>query len=195
MNARERSKIETRRRLMAAGTALFADQGIAGTRSTALAGAAGVAVGTLYLHFKDKEGLVRAILMEGLEELLAQLYAVAGDAAMDVGGAVRLQTDIMISFAQKHPGLCRILFDPDAVRWHISTEIMDRMVAIQERRFLDQAAEGLLDGTMSPRVAARAVVGMLLFSLNWWVIHPDEADAETLAATLNRLRLSGVYAQ
>jgi len=195
MNARERSKIETRRRLMAAGTALFADQGIAGTRSMALAGAAGVAVGTLYLHFKDKEGLVRAILMEGLEELLAQLYAVAGDAAMDVGGAVRLQTDIMISFAQKHPGLCRILFDPDAVRWHISTEIMDRMVAIQERRFLDQAAEGLLDGTMSPRVAARAVVGMLLFSLNWWVIHPDEADAETLAATLNRLRLSGVYAQ
>ena len=194
MNARERSKIETRRRLMAAGTALFADQGIAGTRSTALAGAAGVAVGTLYLHFKDKEGLVRAILMEGLEELLAQLYAVAGDAAMDVGGAVRLQTDIMISFAQKHPGLCRILFDPDAVRWHISTEIMDRMVAIQERRFLDQAAEGLLDGTMSPRVAARAVVGMLLFSLNWWINHPDQADAETLASTLNRLRMSGVYA-
>lgn len=195
MNARERSKIETRRRLMETGTALFADQGIAGTRSTALAEAAGVAVGTLYLHFKDKEGLARAILMEGLEELLAQLYAVAGDAAMDVGEAVRLQTDIMISFAQERPGLCRILFDPEAVRWQISTEIMDRVVAIQERRFLNQAAAGLLDAAVSPRVAARAVVGMLLFSLNWWIIHPDEADAETLAATLNQLRLSGVYAK
>lgn len=195
MNARERSKIETRRRLMAAGTALFADRSIANTPSAALAEAAGVAVGTLYLHFKDKEGLARAILMEGLEELLGQLHAAAGDASMEVGEAVRLQTEIMIRFAQERPGLCRILFDPEAVRWRISTEIMDRVVAIQERRFLDQAAAGLLDAAVSPRVAARAVVGMLLFSLNWWIIHPDEADAETLAATLNRIRLSGVYAK
>ena len=195
MNARERSKIEARRRLMEAGIALFASRGISDTRSTALAEAAGVAVGTLYLHFKDKEGLARAILMEGLEALLAELGTVACDAALDVGEAVRRQTDIMIRFAQERPGLCRILFDPEAVRWRISTEIMDRVVAIQERRFFDQAAAGLLDAAVSPRVAARAVVGMLLFSLNWWIIHPDEADAETLAATLNRLRLSGVYAR
>lgn len=195
MNARERSKIETRRRLMETGTALFAAQGIAGTRSAALAEAAGVAVGTLYLHFKDKEGLARAILNEGLETLLAELSTVACDAALDIGDAVRRQTDILVRFAQEHPGLCRILFDPEAVRWRISTEIMDRVVAIQERRFLNQAAAGLLDAAVSPRVAARAVVGMLLFSLNWWIIHPDEADAETLAATLNQLRLSGVYAR
>jgi len=194
MNARERSKIETRRRLMEAGTALFASRGISDTRSTALAEAAGVAVGTLYLHFKDKEGLARAILMEGLETLLAELSIVACDATLNVGEAVGRQTDILVRFAQERPGLCRILFDPEAVRWRISTEIMDRLVDIQERRFLDQAAAGLLVEGVSPHVAARAVVGMLLFSLNWWISHPDEADAETLAATLIQLRLTGVYA-
>ena len=55
--ARERSQMETHRRLLEHGTRLFASQGISRARATDIARAASVAVGTLYLHFKDKDGV------------------------------------------------------------------------------------------------------------------------------------------
>jgi len=46
MNARERSRVETRRRLIEKGTELFAENGVAETRALDIAQAAGVAHST-----------------------------------------------------------------------------------------------------------------------------------------------------
>ena len=59
--AAARSRRETRRRLVEAGTELFAREGLHGATSAQIARRAGVAAGTFYLHFRDKQDLFREI--------------------------------------------------------------------------------------------------------------------------------------
>jgi AcrR family transcriptional regulator len=193
LNARDRSRIETRRRLLETGLELFSRQGVATTRASDVASASGVAVGTLYLHFKDKQGLLRAILREGVEELMSALQQMALSPVPEPAAAVRAHTEILVRFAESHPGLCRILFDPESVRTNISTEITEHLVAMQEQRLREGAAKGVIPPCMDPTVAAHGVVGMLLQVLNWWARNPGTVPADTVIETLTRLRLSGLY--
>jgi len=192
-NARERSRSETRRRLMEAGASLFSERGVADTRASDIAKAAGVAVGTLYLHFKDKRGLLREILFEGLEELLSSLRELAERPPRDLGQSVRTYTEIMVTFAEEHPVICRVLFDPECVRTQVSSEITEYLVSMQEKRLREGIEQGLFSPGLDPLVAAHAVVGMFVQVLDWWLRNRDKAGREAVVETLTRLRLSGMY--
>ena len=193
LNARDRSRIETRRRLLETGLELFARQGVADTRASDVATAAGVAVGTLYLHFKDKQGLLRAILREGVEELMGALQRMALSPAPDPAAAVRAHTEVLVRFAESHTGLCRILFDPESVRKNVSTEITEHLAAMLELRVREGIADGIIVPGIDPVVAAHGVVGMLLQVLDWWTRNPGIATADSVIETLTRLRLSVPY--
>jgi AcrR family transcriptional regulator len=64
---------ETRQALMAAGRALFAERGFAGTSTESLVRTAGVTRGALYHHFRDKADLFRAVYEQLEQELVTRL--------------------------------------------------------------------------------------------------------------------------
>ena len=59
---RERFREETRRALLAAAEQTLARDGLANARMETIAQAAGVAVGTVYNYFSDREQLISALL-------------------------------------------------------------------------------------------------------------------------------------
>ena len=63
---RQEQKTETRGRLLAAARAVLERDGLAGTTTRKVADEAGVAVGTVFLHFERVEHLVGALLDEHL---------------------------------------------------------------------------------------------------------------------------------
>ncbi|MBI2394564.1 MAG: TetR/AcrR family transcriptional regulator [Deltaproteobacteria bacterium] len=88
-NARTLQKQETRRALLDAARACFAEKGWAGTVVGDIARAAGVAHGTFYVHFADKDAIADALLAEinvGLAARVAPAIERAGD---DLEGRVR----------------------------------------------------------------------------------------------------------
>ena len=66
-------RTEIKERIMQSAMENFSKKGFDRTRMEDIAGAAGIAKGTLYLYFKDKEGLFYAICDHNLEELRNQL--------------------------------------------------------------------------------------------------------------------------
>lgn len=64
---------ESRRAILKAALAEFANQGIAGARTDAIAEAAGVNKALLYYYFEDKEGLYRAALESVIAGLLERV--------------------------------------------------------------------------------------------------------------------------
>lgn len=77
----------TRQAILDAALAVFLDRGFAGTRMADVADRAGVAKGTLYLHFRDKaalfEGVLRAVVVAPLAGLAAAAPA-PGERVRDV---------------------------------------------------------------------------------------------------------------
>lgn len=72
----ERRKQRTRRSLLDAARLVIARQGYEDTGVLDITEEADVSKGTFYLHFKDKEDLTHALIVEGFEELSERIDAV-----------------------------------------------------------------------------------------------------------------------
>jgi AcrR family transcriptional regulator len=87
---------QNRQRILAAAHARFATDGPV-AEMDAIARDAGVAVGTLYHHFGTKEGLLAAVVSEGLSQVVAEVHSLL-DEADPWTGVERL----LYTFAERH---------------------------------------------------------------------------------------------
>src|SRR3954453_22677342 len=70
---RERFREQSNQAMLAAAEQVFAEQGLHGASMQQIAERAGVAVGTLYNHFKDREALLDALRAQRRLELLGRI--------------------------------------------------------------------------------------------------------------------------
>jgi TetR/AcrR family fatty acid metabolism transcriptional regulator len=194
-NMRERSRLETRRRLIAAGQKLFARRGFARTRATDISREAGVAVGTLYVHFTDKEELLREILFQGFAEIHAVVRRIADTKYATVRESERAHAEALVGYAAEHPALFQVLFSTEVSTTAAGAELLEFLTVHQEDRLREGMAEGYFRADLDPTVAARAVIGMLIQVLHWWTQDPSRAPREVVIDTVTGLRLSGLHAK
>ncbi|MFG1345659.1 TetR/AcrR family transcriptional regulator [Xanthobacter autotrophicus DSM 431] len=71
-------KAARRRAILDAALQVFSEHGFAGTKLDEVARRAGIAKGTLYLHFTDKEALFRGLVEENIAPVLADADHVVG---------------------------------------------------------------------------------------------------------------------
>jgi AcrR family transcriptional regulator len=199
-SARQRSQAETRQRLVMAAAALFAEYGSHKTTIAMAAREAGVAAGTVYLHFPDKEALLREVMRVALGELKHSLAKVAaGGTARTVDDDVLRRTEGLVHFADEHRDLAAVLFDPGNLATHAGSEVLDFLIASQAGGLEAGRKKGWLRADLDTEVAARALVGSLILVLDWWVQRgagegPPPGRHE-LASQLAGLRLYGTSAR
>ena len=78
---RERIREATANEILAAADALFSERGVERTSMADIAARAGLAVGTLYNHFRDREALLSTLLDNHHCKLLGELDATLADCA------------------------------------------------------------------------------------------------------------------
>src|SRR5512139_3256514 len=105
-----RSRADTRRRLLEAAVALFAESGLHGVTSAQIARRAGVATGTFYLHFADKEALFHEIAFAALAELRAPQERASRDLAPGSRAYLRARTEELLAFAAEKRDLILMVF-------------------------------------------------------------------------------------
>jgi AcrR family transcriptional regulator len=186
-----RSRAETRRRLIASATDLFARRGLHAVTTHSIASAAGVAAGTFYLHFKDKEALFREIALAAAEDLRERLERVTR-AAENVEAAVRGRAAEFLAFSAEHRDLVRILFGRGQEVPEVASEILDAFAAFLKARLDGQLAERSRDRALDSAVAAQALVGMIARVMAWWAEEPGRAPQRDVIETLSRLQLTGL---
>lgn len=187
-SAPARHRAETRRRLVAAGTDLFAHHGLRGTTSTQIARAAGVAAGTFYLHFADKHALFREIAFGALSELRARMDD-AQRAAADGGleAQLRARMERLVAFAAEKRDLVRIVFGRGHEAGTIADELADALFHGVEARLRERIAEDRADARLHPAVTAQALIAGWTRVVAWWVEDPSRAPREAVVETLVRL--------
>lgn len=182
---REAQKSETRDALLAAARALFAERGFEATTLAAVAKRAGVAVGTVYVHFPDKPTLLT-------EALHADLSAVL-DAAMAslprAGARSKLLhlAGALYRYYAAEPALSRVLVKESVFAPLVPGQRPDAVLS----GFLDAVAAALAEpGALRPGVppeqGAAAFFGLYLIALIGG-LRAEVFDVEAQLATLGGL--------
>jgi AcrR family transcriptional regulator len=190
--ARERSRLATRARLLASGRALFAERGFHGVTSHEIAKAAGVAAGTFYLHFADKQALFREIVDEAIRRLRERLQA-AFESTDDQRGAVAAHAEALVSFSEENADLVHIVFGRDHRDVDIEADVLDYLATVGADMLRDRIARGAMRTALDPAVASQALTGMFARVIAWWVEGGMKTSRETMIKTLVGIQLQGLY--
>jgi AcrR family transcriptional regulator len=108
---RERFRQESAQEILSAAEAVFIEQGLAGASMSQIAERAGVAVGTLYNRFKDREALLQELLAQRRAELLAELEVTARQlAALDLRERLTGVVHALLLQCEQHRPFLRLAF-------------------------------------------------------------------------------------
>jgi AcrR family transcriptional regulator len=190
-NARQRSQEETRRRLLDEAARLFAENGSHRTTTKEVATAAGVAVGTLYLHFKDKDGLLKDVLRTSLTRLKQELGKHPSSGG-DGPGQVQIKMEALADFTHRFPHLAAVLFDPANLGTPAGREAHAFLLKSQENGLMAGISAGYYRGDIHSGLVARALVGILVEVLGWWGRNSEAASRSEVVETLVEMRLNGL---
>ncbi len=190
-NARERSQQATRSRILTGAARLFAESGSKSTTTKMIAEAAGVAVGTIYLHFKDKDGLLKDVLKTALTRLKQEL---AKQPAGSQSGPdlVRTKMEALADFTHRFPHLAAVLFDPANLGTPAGREAHAFLLKSQENGLMAGISAGYYRGDIHSGLVARAMVGILVEVLGWWGRNPQAATRSEVVETLVEMRMHGL---
>jgi AcrR family transcriptional regulator len=110
---RERLREETIRAIVAAAEEVFANKGLRDAKVEEIAQRAGVAVGTVYNHFEDREGLLSALIEQRRAELAEKLARATDDSEPFEAQLRRFVRTVFEHFESKREFLA-ILLEGDA---------------------------------------------------------------------------------
>jgi len=191
--ARRRSD-DKRSRILQAAVKVFARRGYFAARVADVAHRAGVADGTIYLYFRNKEDILVSLFDEVMSE---HLEGKRRDLEPGEPAPARLR-----AIAERHLGLLgrnRDLAVVFQVELRQSTKFMERFTASWLQDYFALIAEvieqGQREGTLRPdlpvKVATKAFFGVLDEMVTSWILSRKEYDLVALAGPVVDLFLRG----
>lgn len=108
VSSAEPSRPDKRDRIIDAAVDVFADKGFRAARVSDIARMAGVADGTIYLYFKNKEDLLLVIFEEKMALLLEMLQATLAE-SLDPIDQIRAYARHHFRAIEQHPALAQVL--------------------------------------------------------------------------------------
>ena len=181
-NGHTTRRLETRRKLLEAGTELFAEGGVRAVTSTAIARRAGVATGTFYLHFPDKHALFEELIDAALEEMRPQSDPERDGLPSEA--SMRRDLERMLEVAERRRNLIRAVFDRGESSG-LAERVQDRIARGFEQRYERVFPERGI--SLHPGAAAQARAALLVRVIAWWAEDPARATPDEIVQVLMEL--------
>lgn len=193
---KRRSKEENRIRLMQAGAHAIATQGLGGARIADIAADAGVATGTFYLYFADKEELLAEILREGARIAIDMLAAAAPEEKeLDDLERNRRAMGRLVDFAQGNSDMFRLMFSRMGGENPQQRQLVNMVADIRIQQLCDGQKTGRFLRHVDPQTTAIGEIGFFFHLIDWWLANPGMASREQVIDTLVKVRMFGVEAR
>jgi TetR/AcrR family fatty acid metabolism transcriptional regulator len=194
--AKKRGGPEKRDRILRAAINVFAKNGFYATRVSEIAKAAGVADGTIYLYFKNKDDVLITIFEDGIQRLLAILREVAAtDEPFDQ--RIKRIIELQLGLLEEQRDLAEVI----TVNLRQSSTLLKQYAAPLFMEYIDVIAglvrEGQKQGAfrkdVNARVVARSLFGALdAILLTWALGEADPASLRKAASHCASLFLEGL---
>lgn len=187
---------ERRREILQAATSLFQDKGYAETTIGEIAGAAGVAAGTVYLYFPSKDHILLALhdqFHEGLASLIGEVAADAFErraagAEIDLNGTIDMIVESIANYSVSNREIAQVCMR----HMPASGDIADlgapdrHFIAFLGGLFKVAADQGIIH-TSDPEMLAHLISAAIGYPIGTSLAFGDPPDMERLVAAMKEL--------
>jgi TetR/AcrR family fatty acid metabolism transcriptional regulator len=199
---RGRRSSDKRERILRAAIKVFARSGFYSTRVNEIAKAAGVADGTIYLYFKNKEHVLISIFEDRISEGLATLSREVAEAD-GFEAKLRCVIDLQLGLFASERDFAEVI----TVNLRQSSTLLKQYARPLFAQYLGLIASIVQEGQesgevreeLNPQLVARSIWGALDgLALTWALSGEDKATPERLqrdAAQVSNLLLGGLRAR
>jgi TetR/AcrR family fatty acid metabolism transcriptional regulator len=185
---------DKRQRILQAAVKVFAKKGYFGAKVSEIAGKAGIADGTIYLYFDNKEDILVSLFDEVMTTHLEKARA-------DMAGVTGVEARLL-AVAKHHLQLLgsnRDLAVVFQVELRQSTKFMERFTASWLQDYFAVVGEiieagqreGMLRRDLPKKLVSRALFGMLDEMVTSWILAGKDYDLARLAGPVVDLFLRG----
>jgi TetR/AcrR family fatty acid metabolism transcriptional regulator len=195
-NKRKGAGPDKRARILKAAVKVFAKNGFYATRVSEIAKAAGVADGTIYLYFKNKDDVLITIFEEGISQLLTILREVS-ESNEPFEERIRRIIELQLGLLEEQRDLAEVI----TVNLRQSSRLLKQYAAPLFMQYIDVIAgvvrqgqeQGAFRAELNPRIVARSLFGALdAILLTWALGEGDSAALRKAAAHCASLFLEGL---
>lgn len=172
---------------------MFAKKGYHQTTVDEIARALGVAKGTIYYHFKNKEELYLAIIQEGIYLLEGRMRLGMPEAKIP---AEKLKKIIagMLSFIEDEKDLV-FLFIKELCGRDIQREVLARMLSGSLDIIRGIIEEGVEDGSfeqVDPEITTSSLYGMVIISALHYISYARKIPHDQVVAAIEKVFFEGI---
>jgi TetR/AcrR family fatty acid metabolism transcriptional regulator len=173
---------DKRKRILAAAVRTFGRRGFHEARIAEIASAAGVAEGTVYLYFRNKEDLLGQVFDETMDDVLPQGRAIRSSDA-PIAERLRSILGLHVSLLASDRDLASV-FQIELRRSARLVERFSRSKLVEYFRILegllrDGIASGELREDLDPRLAVRILFGAADEIISEWLLSGEAVPAST----------------
>ena len=185
---------DKRRQILDGAVVVFAQKGYFAARISDIARAAGIADGTIYLYFKNKEDIVVSLFGDVLERHLARAVEEIARARTPREKLLAIARHQLAALSERRD--VAILFQTELRQW----TLLSRISSHELRRYFELLSKIVEDGQKRgdfrkeiPRnVVVRAFFGALDELVTSWILSPTHYNLVDLAEPLTDLFLGGL---
>ncbi|HIF94613.1 MAG: TetR/AcrR family transcriptional regulator [Myxococcales bacterium] len=188
-----RPKIEdAQSRLLQVGLELFASRGTERVNSNLIARRAGLAIGTFYAHFSDKQALLREIELRTLSGLREARLKAIRQVPVNRREQALKTVEAAVHFAERHSEAYRVAFGRERAGAARHGAVVSESARPLAEGLRQLQIEGRISANLNLELAARAYLSMELGTLLWWLEDPSRATAAELIETLSALHPASI---
>src|SRR5262245_18496765 len=171
---RDRRRLETRQRILAAGAELFGERGVSATKVSDICDSADVALQTCINHFRSKDDLVRELVTEGYDFVVAAIEEAHREGGATGERIARLFSRIVDATAGAGPMHHELLVETFRVsQAEADPEGESRIQQAIGRLVRAGIASGDVTRRHAPEDLVRLVYGALNLLMFEWASAPD----------------------
>lgn len=171
--SRSRDGGDKRERILRAAIKVFAKHGFYATRVSEIAKEAGVADGTIYLYFKNKDDVLISIFEDRIRKLIELLERLTSE-ANTTEARLRSIIEVQLGLFEGERELAEVvtvnLRQSSKLLKQYATPLFNQYLGLIARVIAEGQAEGTVRDDLNPRILARAMWGGLDGIALYWTL-------------------------